>query len=102
MISEEDHDGDDPHTWMDPNNVIIWTQVVAEALAQVDPEHQAAYQANADLNSRLNWKSLIVGCESRWSRSPSDNAKLVTDHLVFGYFADRYGLPAGRCDHSWF
>jgi len=37
----------DPHTWMDPNNVIIWTENIAAALSVADPAHSTAYQANA-------------------------------------------------------
>ncbi len=87
---EEGH-GDDPHTWMDPNNVIVWTQVVAEALAQADPAHLADYQANAEL-----LQAELVDLD-RWVREQVDQIpvaqrQLVTDHLVFGYFADRYGF----------
>ena len=41
------HAGGDPHTWMDPNNVMIWTQNIAGALAQADPANASAYQTNA-------------------------------------------------------
>jgi manganese/iron transport system substrate-binding protein len=83
--------GDDPHTWMDPNNVIVWTQAVAEALGQADPAHQADYQVNADL-----LQAELVELD-RWVREqveqiPVGGRQLVTDHLVFGYFADRYGF----------
>jgi ABC-type Zn uptake system ZnuABC Zn-binding protein ZnuA len=87
---EEDH-GNDPHTWMDPNNVIVWTQVVAEALAQADPAHLADYQANAE-----QLQAELVDLD-RWVREQVDQIpvaqrQLVTDHLVFGYFADRYSF----------
>jgi len=87
---EQGH-GDDPHTWMDPNNVIIWSQIIADALAQADSDNQAVYQANADA-LRVDLEEL-----DRWVRQqieliPKDQRQLVTDHLVFGYFADRYGF----------
>jgi len=87
---EQGH-GDDPHTWMDPNNVIIWSQIIVDALTQADPENQAVFQANGD-TLREDLEAL-----DRWVRQqveliPEDQRQLVTDHLVFGYFADRYGF----------
>ncbi len=87
---EQGH-GDDPHTWMDPNNVIIWSQIIVDALAQADPENQAVFQANGD-TLREDLEAL-----DRWVRQQvelisEDQRQLVTDHLVFGYFADRYGF----------
>lgn len=88
--AEEGH-GDDPHTWMDPNNVIVWSQVIADALTQSDPANKDVYQANAkvlqaDLEELDSWVRQQVG------QIPLDQRQLVTDHLVFGYFADRYGF----------
>ena len=85
---DEDH-GNDPHTWMDPNNVIIWTGIVAEALIELDPAQQAVYLQNA---SRVQQDLVDL---DRWVRDqvtqvPLERRKLVNDHLVFGYFADRY------------
>ena len=87
---DEDH-GNDPHTWMDPNNVIIWTGIVAEALIELDPAQQAVYLQNA---SRVQQDLVDL---DRWVRDqvtqvPLERRKLVNDHLVFGYFADRYGF----------
>lgn len=31
----------DPHTWMDPNNVILWTQQIANTLSVADPINEA-------------------------------------------------------------
>jgi len=88
--SAEDH-GDDPHTWMDPNNVIVWTQLVAETLSQFDPQNQAVYQDNGkqlqtELEELDHWVGTMVG------QIPVERRQMVTDHLVFGYFADRYGF----------
>ena len=43
-----EHGGNDPHTWTDPNNVIVWTQNIAAALAKADPANASVYRANAD------------------------------------------------------
>ena len=81
----------DPHTWMDPNNVCIWTQNIAATLSAADPAHATEYQANAE--SYLNSLRDL----DRWIRSevmqiPPQNRLLVVDHAVLGYFAAEYGF----------
>ena len=40
---EHGHGEFDPHVWMDPTPVAGWTVEIAEALAEVDPDHAAEY-----------------------------------------------------------
>ena len=87
----EDHAGDDPHTWLDPNNVILWSGVVAEALSAQDPQHAAIYQANAQIYIQ-ELSELDRWVVTQVELIPPENRQLVTDHQVFGYFADRYGF----------
>lgn len=92
---EEDHDREhesgDPHTWTDPNNVIVWVGNIAAALEKADPENAAGYQANAAAYiSRL--QELDLWIHTRVDSIPPGRRKLVTDHVVFGYFADEYGF----------
>ncbi len=87
----EDHKGGDPHTWTDPNNVIVWTQNIAAALAEADPANAKAYQANAEayiaaLTELDGW------IRAHLEQIPAERRKLVTDHRAFGYFVDEYGL----------
>lgn len=85
------HVAGDPHTWTDPTNVIVWTQNIAAALSQADPENASAYQANAEayitrLRQLDNWIHQQV------DQVPVGQRKLVTDHAVLGYFAEEYGF----------
>lgn len=85
------HASGDPHTWMDPNNVIVWTQNIAFALSQADPENASLYQENAKAYiARL--QELDGWIVEQVSQIPPEHRKLVTDHASFGYFADRYGF----------
>jgi manganese/iron transport system substrate-binding protein len=96
IIHQEDNGtGDqhttDPHVWMDPANVVIWTNAIAASLAAADPAHQADFQRNADayiaqLNELDGWITRQV------ETVPAINRKLVTDHMLLGYFADKYGF----------
>jgi ABC-type Zn uptake system ZnuABC Zn-binding protein ZnuA len=81
----------DPHTWMDPNNVVIWSRNIAAALSIADPANAANYQVNADA-----YASLLHDLDA-WIRTevaiiPQKKRLLVTDHAVLGYFAARYSF----------
>jgi ABC-type Zn uptake system ZnuABC Zn-binding protein ZnuA len=88
---QHEHAVGDPHTWMNPNNVILWVQNIAAALAQADPANATAYQENAaaytaELQALDEWI-----CQQVAQISP-ERRKLVTDHASLGYFADEYGF----------
>jgi ABC-type Zn uptake system ZnuABC Zn-binding protein ZnuA len=90
--SEPHHDqGNDPHVWMDPNNIIIWVDEIAGALAESDPANAAQYQDNAaayivKLNELDHW------IRDQVDQIPPDSRALVSDHAVFNYFAHAYGF----------
>ena len=90
-IATDEHGSFDPHTWTDPNNVIIWTQNIATALSQTDPANATTYQSNADayIASLLDLDAWI---RPEVAKIPPERRKLVTDHRAFGYFADEYGF----------
>lgn len=96
---EESHEGEtetsqedgDPHVWMDPNNVQHWVQRIEQALSAADPANAATYKANAQAYRQAlieldGWISQQV------TQVPQANRKIVSDHVVFGYFARRYGF----------
>lgn len=89
--NEHDHAGGDPHTWTDPNNVILWTENIAAALSQADPAHAAEYQANAEAYI-AELRGLDAWIRAQAAQVPAERRKLVTDHLIFGYFAEEYGF----------
>jgi ABC-type Zn uptake system ZnuABC Zn-binding protein ZnuA len=81
----------DPHTWMDPNNVLIWTQNILTALSTADPAHATAYQANAKAYD-TSLRDLDTWIRAEVAQIPPQNRLLVTDHAVLGYFAVQYGF----------
>ena len=88
---EHEHEGIDPHVWMNPLNVVVWTQNIASALAEIDPDNVADYEANAasyvaELQALDNW------AQERISSIPAEQRLLVTDHDALSYFADHYGF----------
>jgi ABC-type Zn uptake system ZnuABC Zn-binding protein ZnuA len=86
-----DEAGTDPHLWLDPNNVIAYTDNIREGLIQFDPDGAESYDANAsayidqltDLDAWINGQVAQIEPQRR---------VLVTNHEAFGYFAERYGF----------
>lgn len=81
----------DPHTWTDPNNVMVWVKNIADELSNLDPQHAGDYKQNADaylliLNDLDEWVKEQV------SIIPAQNRKIVTDHTQFSYFSRAYGF----------
>ncbi len=87
----DEHFTADPHVWMDPANVVIWTRNIAAALSASDPDHQDIYSANSaayitELEALDTWIAQQTGT------IPQENRQIVTDHMLFGYFAEKYGF----------
>ncbi len=81
--------GVDPHVWFDPLNINVWADNTAQSLAALDPANAATFQAQSDvfhnqLEDLHNW--ILTQLEE----IPQADRKLVTDHLLMGYFAQRY------------
>lgn len=92
--TDGEHEGEtgvDPHVWLDPNNVMIWADEIARVLGDLDPEHRAGYQANAG-RYRDELSDLDAWIRDQVASIPEARRKIVTDHAVWGYFADRYGF----------
>lgn len=81
----------DPHTWFDPNNVILWSETIAQALAQADPQHAEQYRQNAQ-TYQAQLRELDSWIRQQVEQISPEQRKLVVDHLVFGYFAQQYGF----------
>ncbi|HEY3337700.1 MAG TPA: metal ABC transporter substrate-binding protein [Propionicimonas sp.] len=81
--------GLDPHTWLDPTNMVTIAEHVRDALTEARPEQAATFAANTrrlvdDLNTLDgDIKADLTGCAIQ---------PFITSHAAFGYFAARYGL----------
>jgi len=79
----------DPHTWQDPNNMIVFAKAVAAAITAADPANAADYAANlATLTAQLtaldaSYRTGLTGCQ---------RTAFLTTHAAFGYMAKEYGL----------
>lgn len=88
---EHGHENGDPHTWTDPNNVIVWTENISAALSRIDPPNASIYRQNAETYI-ASLRDLDAWISSEVAGVPPERRKLVTDHQAFGYFAEEYGF----------
>jgi manganese/iron transport system substrate-binding protein len=88
---DDDQHSIDPHTWTDPNNVKIWVQNIATALSEADGSHSSNYWENARIY-QAELDVLDAWIRDQVAEIPEDQRVIVSDHITFGYFADRYGF----------
>ena len=81
----------DPHTWTDPNNVIIWVENIEAALIAADSENAEAYAANA-ATYIAELREIDTWIHEQIDQIPPENRKIVTDHRLMGYYVEEYGL----------
>jgi len=78
-----------PHYWLDPENAVIITAGIAEALVRVAPAERSRILANRDaFLSRLETR------RAEWDRTlaPFAGTKLIAYHNSWPYFARRFRL----------
>lgn len=93
---DDGHDHDhgpaaDPHWWHSVANVILATEILRDALAEIDPLNKAVFSTNAaakiaELQALQRW------VKQRVAELPRDQRQLVTSHEAFQYFAKEYGF----------
>jgi ABC-type Zn uptake system ZnuABC Zn-binding protein ZnuA len=87
----EKHGDQDPHFWLDPNNVVHYAENIRDGLIRADPDGEETYRRNAEAYiSEL--QALDKWIREQVATIPPERRLLVTDHESFGYFADRYGF----------
>ncbi|MET8004283.1 zinc ABC transporter substrate-binding protein AztC [Nonomuraea glycinis] len=81
----------DPHFWTDPRRMAMAVDAIAGAVERIDGVDPAAIRANAAAYRR-EIERLDAWMEQRLGAIPPAGRELVTNHHVFGYFAQRYGF----------
>jgi ABC-type Zn uptake system ZnuABC Zn-binding protein ZnuA len=78
-----------PHYWLDPENAIIVTAGIAEALLRIAPA-----QRDRVLTNRDRFLSELETRRQRWNRilAPFAGTKLIAYHNSWPYFARRFRL----------
>lgn len=81
----------DPHVWLDPTLVALWTEKIATALSANFPACAEVFAAKAE-EYRNELFALDQWIKEEVEKIPPERRLLVTDHYVLGYFAARYGF----------
>jgi zinc transport system substrate-binding protein len=80
---------DDPHFWLDPNAMGLLARAVQDELADLDPDHAAAYEQNADA---LVDELATLDSEASEALADCERRTVVVSHDAFGYLGRRYDL----------
>lgn len=84
-----DHSGPDPHFWLDPTQLALLAEPVAEQLAEIDPDNADEYRANAE-QLIADMEALDGDFHEGLAQCESDT--FVVSHEAFGYLANAYDL----------
>ncbi len=86
----EDEGKPNPHLWTDPTLVIVYADLILEAMIEADPAGEDQYTEN-----HTEFVALVERFDAAVNESlatvPAENRKLVTYHDAYAYFADTYG-----------
>lgn len=83
----------DPHIWLDPENAIAMTKVIAATVAKIDPAHGALYNANRD---REIGSLTALEKDLQASLAAARDRPYLVFHDAYHYFEQRFGLtPLG-------
>ncbi|MFD6951402.1 ABC transporter substrate-binding protein [Nocardiopsis sp. TSRI0078] len=82
----------DPHFWTDPRRVVLAVDLIAEhVVEQVGGVDADTVRANAAAYT-AELEELDAWMAAEFAAVPEEDRKLVTNHHVFGYLAQRYGF----------
>jgi zinc transport system substrate-binding protein len=84
-----DHGEEDPHVWLDPENMVAVTKAVEAKLSAADPDHANDYAANA---TKLISELETLGTDFATGLKTCKTRTIVTSHAAFQYLAARYDL----------
>lgn len=89
--AEHRHGSQDPHAWHSIPNTIQYVRNIANGLSQIDPAHQADYQANAGRYIQ-QLEQLDKTLLQAFAAIPAEKRKMITSHDAFGYLSHRYQI----------
>ncbi len=83
------HNGVDPHYWLDIDNMIKATHVIANKLVEIAPNNKILYAEN-----EKNYIASLKQLDNKFTVGLSSCKKdiIVVNHNAFGYLSRRYGF----------
>ncbi|MBM7542690.1 metal ABC transporter solute-binding protein, Zn/Mn family [Amphibacillus cookii] len=89
QIVIDDHEDEDPHSWLDPVLAQEQVNAIRDALIEADPDGQEIYEENAET---FNAELQTLHEEFETAFTDAENRVFVVQHQAFGYIAHRYNL----------
>lgn len=87
---DHDHQGVDPHVWLDPANASIMAENVAKGLVAIDPDNATLYQDNL---SAYQAELMALDLELADTLGAIKNKEIIfAGHFALGYFAKKYDI----------
>jgi zinc/manganese transport system substrate-binding protein len=86
------HEGVDPHFFTDPARMAAVAEALADLLTDEVPALDTAAFRDRAAAYVAELRALDAEVEATLAVVPAERRKLVTNHDVFAYFADRYGF----------
>jgi zinc transport system substrate-binding protein len=88
---DDHHDGIDPHIWLDPENGKAMLKAIAKILTEVDPQHRAIFERNADTASA---EIDELSADLTAQLSPVRGRGFIVFHDAYQYFETRFDVSA--------
>ena len=80
-----------PHSWMSPENAVIYVENIRKGLTEIDPANAETYAANAkSYTDKIRAQAQPIRDEL--SKLPENHRWLVTSEGAFSYLARDFGL----------
>lgn len=93
-----DHGAFDPHAWLDPAVVAVWTGAIADTLSTQDPENAGIYAANA---AAVQVELTTLTADLAAIATQIDAGTIILPHDSFQYFEVGAGFtPAAFISNS--
>ncbi|WP_444684633.1 metal ABC transporter solute-binding protein, Zn/Mn family [Alkalicoccus luteus] len=88
-IALEESDAEDPHAWLNPQNVEIYVENIKEKLIELNPDAEADFEANAEAYVD-EISELDAWIEEELSVVPEEHRFLTISEDALVYFGERY------------
>lgn len=80
-----------PHAWMSPTLALIYVENIRRALTAIEPQHEAAFQANAQAYA-AQIRAVDARLRERLATIPAERRVLATCEGAFSYLTRDYSM----------
>lgn len=91
-ISEGAYSGKpNPHSWMSPENAVVYVENIRKAFTKLDPAHEAEFRTNADAYT-AKIRALDEPIRRKLEKIPPEQRWLVSSEGAFSYLIRNYKM----------